>query len=126
MKVMKIYKFDCPKKTDTLSNGKIRCYYNENIEKLVMESSGMDEDQNDEDQPEDETLTLYTYNAVDLDGPITKADVINAIIREKYTQSEVEAIMRHKLAGEDGADQEFEEFNTYAELAKREAKRLFE
>ena len=117
---MKVYKFDSPRKTDTLSNGKIRCYYTEQLEELVIEK----QEAEDEDQPEDDVITLYTYNAVDLDGELTKSNIVNAIIREKYSQADVEAIMRHKIAGEEGSEEEFSSFNSYAEQAKLEANRI--
>lgn len=132
---MKTYKFDVPKKWDVLENGKIRCYYNMAEEELVIESKPeIMEDDGDDDWNDEEpkgiekeetktttTMTLYTYSAVDIDGPIDKGKIVDAIIRAKYSQSEVEAIIRKKIARAEGSSKEFTEFNNYAEYAKTEA-----
>ena len=65
----------------------------------------------------------YSYQRV-LVETLEKGAVVNAIIRLSYPQDAVEAIMRHKIAGDEGADAEFGEFNAYAEFAKAEADKI--
>lgn len=48
--------------------------------------------------------------------------VIVRKIRERYTASEENAILRKKIAGLPGADAEFEAFNAYVESCKASAK----
>ena len=50
--------------------------------------------------------------------------VVEGLIRRRYSQSQENAILRKKLAGLYGAEQEFYEFNQYAEQCKIEAKGL--
>lgn len=97
------YTFTEPKTTDKLRNGKVRCYFNEEI------------------ATEEET-TVYRYSKVDMSEPIKRDSLIDAMIRTRFSQSAVEAIMRHKLAGEDAG--EFDEFNAFAEKCKEDAKKI--
>jgi hypothetical protein len=48
------------------------------------------------------------------------SDLVERKIREKYSQSDVEAILRKKIAGND--DGEFDEFNLFCETCKNEVK----
>lgn len=68
-----------------------------------------------------ETHPVYLYRAADIPAgePVDKGAIVNAIIRADYSQDAVEAIFRHKLAGESSA--EFDEFNAVAEAAKARA-----
>lgn len=43
-------------------------------------------------------------------------------VRKRYSESEENAIMRKKIAGLPGADEEFATYNAYAEACKAEAK----
>lgn len=129
------YTSDKPLKTVALPNGKIRCYYNEETrERPEIQPSGEDSGEASEEEPA--TKTDYIYDAVDIDGPVTKATLTDALIRnatltikegstEKqagpYSQSDVEAIFRHKVAGDSGAAAEFKTFNLFAEACKATA-----
>jgi hypothetical protein len=97
------YTFTEQKTTDRLRNGKVRCYF-------------------DEETATEGEMTVYRYSKVDMAEPIKRDSLIDAMIRTRFSQSAVEAIMRHKLAGEDtGA---FDEFNAYAEKCKADADRI--
>lgn len=97
------YTFTEPKTTDKLRNGKIRCYFDEQV------------------ATEEET-TVYRYSKVDLSAPLQRDTLIDAMIRTRYSQSAVEAILRHKIAGDDtGA---FAEFNAFAEQCKADADKI--
>lgn len=61
---------------------------------------------------------LYEFDTIVIKGEPTKENLVNSLLREKYSQSEVEAIMRHKLNGDAGADTEFAAFNAFAEECK--------
>ena len=97
------YTFKEHKTTDKLRNGKIRCYF-------------------DEETATEEETTVYRYSKVDMEEPIKRDSLIDAMIRTRFSQSAVEAIMRHKLAGDD--EGEFDSFNAYAEQCKADAKRI--
>lgn len=97
------YTFTEQKTTDTLRNGKIRCYFDEQV------------------ATEEET-TVYRYSKVDLPAPLQRDTLIDAMIRVRYSQSAVEAILRHKLAGDD--EGEFDAFNAYAEKCKADTDRI--
>ena len=47
---------------------------------------------------------------------------VNAKVRERYSAAEETAILRKKLAGIPGADEEFAAFNSYVENCKIEAR----
>jgi len=132
---MKKYTFSEPRQMDHLANGKVRCYYNEEVGTETVTTPAREEG----GEPTEETHPVYRYNAVDLDGPATKGTLTDALIRnarltiqegntEKeagpYAQSDVEAIMRHKMAGDAGAAAEFRMFNLFAEACKAEAVRI--
>lgn len=132
------YTSDKPLKTVALPNGKTRCYYNEETrERPEIQPSGEDSGEASEEEPA--TKTDHIYDAVDIDGPVTKATLTDALIRnatltikegstEKqagpYSQSDVEAIFRHKVAGDSGAAAEFKTFNLFAEACKATAVQL--
>ena len=136
----KKYTSDVPRKMDTLTNGKIRCYFDEELvpkEDIIpaAEEGG---------EPQTVTRQEYAYDAVDMEPGFSRGDLIDALIRNRdahktetdpetgeevdvvfhYTQSAVEAIMRHKIAGTAGAAADFRAFNTFAEECKVEADRI--
>ena len=109
---MKKYTFDTPQKSVILKDGKTRCFYNENTsERPIIRPSG--ETAADQLEAEPETETEYTYDAVDITGPVTKGTLTDALIRNAtltitdgtnqiqagpYSQADVEALMRHKMS----------------------------
>lgn len=111
---MNKYLFSEPRKYDALRSGLYRCYYNEEI----TEQTVTREDEGGE--AVSETITNYGYNAVDVQS-LDYGEIVNAIIRTRFSQSAVEAILRHKLAGEPS---DFDDFNEFAEWAKAEATRI--
>ena len=113
------YQFSEPQRTAALANGKIRCFYNEETKTSVEEYVNPETDERVTRE-----VTNYLYDAVDVDAPAEKGVIVDALIRTKYSQSDVEAIMRHKIAGDEGADAEFNTFNAFAETCKAEAKRI--
>ena len=129
---MKKYTFDTPQKSVILKDGKTRCFYNENTsERPIIRPS--EETAADQLEAEPETETEYTYDAVDITGPVTKGTLTDALIRNAtltitdgtnqiqagpYSQADVEALMRHKMAGDSGAAAEFKTFNLFAEACK--------
>lgn len=112
---------------DALKGGIIRCYYNETV------IEGEDVITNPETN---ETTTQprvdYAYNGVDVRAPVTKGALVDAILRAGtsehagYSQADVEAIFRHKIAKDEGSAAEFTEFNNFAEWCKAEASRILE
>jgi len=115
------YQFSQPQRKAALNNGKIRCFYNEEIKRELVKTTN----------PETEEVTTeevvnYLYDVVDIAAPAEKGKIVDALIRTRYSQSDVEAIMRHKMAGDEGADEEFNAFNAFAETCKAEAKRILE
>lgn len=56
-------------------------------------------------------------------GNLTKAEVVIAMISEKYTKDDELAIHRKKLANE--APEEFDEYNTFVNSCKNEADSYF-
>ena len=116
---MNKYHFSEAQKMAPLANGQIRCYYNEEISE---ETISVPDPETGELVPE--THTVYSYDAVDLDAPIEKGVLVDALIRTRYSQADVEAIMRHKMANASGAAAEFREFNEFAEAMKAEATRI--
>jgi len=111
---MSKYQFFEPRKYDALRNGMFRCYFNEEI------TSESQESQREGEEPVTEEITKYTYDAVDVPS-LDYGEIVDAIIRTRYSQSAVEAIMRHKLAG---VESDFDAFNDFAEWAKTEAERI--
>ena len=109
------YQFLEQHKMDALPNGKVRCYYNEEVRKETITN----------DEAED-THDVYVYDAVDVDAPVTKGALVDAIIRTRYSQADVEAIMRHMFAGVNGSEEEFREFNVFAEVCKENAMKTLE
>ena len=116
---MKKYQFTEAQKTAALANGKVRCYYNEEISEETITHK---DEETGEETPE--THPVYIYDVIDLDGPLTQAALVDALIRTRYSQSDVEAIIRHKMANSTGAAAEFREFNEFAEAMKVEATRI--
>ena len=110
------YQFSEPQRTAALNNGKIRCFYNEEVHTETVETV----DPETEEKVTEE-VTTYLYDAVDVDA-LEKGVIVDALIRTSYSQSDVEAIMRHKIAGDEGA--EFDAFNSFAESCKAEARRI--
>ena len=67
--------------------------------------------------------TEWTYLRVKVEDTIAYPDLVNEMIRVGYSQSDVEAIFRHKIAGED--EGEFDKFNAFTEACKRVAKAIY-
>lgn len=67
-----------------------------------------------------ETQAAYDYDMllVSSDGEPTKGDVVNAIIRTRYTESDEMAIQRHYLNDREGYETEWREYNAFCEWAK--------
>lgn len=109
---MKLYSFLERKNTDKLSNGRVAVYFNETSheETITSEKSG---------KQTSETHTVYLYERAVVSTPLDKGRIVDAIIRSRYSQADVEAIFRHKLAGDKSG--EFKEFNDFAEGAKARA-----
>lgn len=116
---MSKFLFDEAQKMAPLANGQTRCYYNETISE---ETISVPDPETKELVPE--THTVYSYDAIDLETPVTKPVLVDALIRTRYSQSDVEAILRHKIANASGATAEFREFNEFAEAMKAEAVRI--
>lgn len=120
------YKFSEPHRMEALANGMTRCYYDETIETMTIPPHTEPGEEPGEGEPagEPETVPVYCYSVVDLDGEITKGRLVDALVRTRYSQGDVEAILRHKMNGDAGADDEFEAFNAFAEACKAEAVRI--
>ena len=114
-------RFTEQRRMDKLSNGKTRCYYNEQVSEETITTKDPETGEEKVD-----THAVYDYDTVDIDSEPTKGVITDALIRIRYSQSEVEAIMRHALADAPGAQEEFKEFNTYAEWCKGQAERMLE
>lgn len=114
-------RFTEQRRMDKLSNGKTRCYYNEQVSEETITTKDPETGEETVD-----THAVYDYDTVDIDSEPTKGVITDALIRIRYSQSAVEAIMRHALADAPGAQEEFEEFNTYAEWCKGQAERILE
>lgn len=115
------YQFSQPQRKAALNNGKIRCFYNEETKRELVETINPETEETTAEE-----VVNYLYDVVDIDSPAEKGKIVDALIRTRYSQSDVEAIMRHKMAGDEGADTEFDAFNTFAEACKAEAKRILE
>jgi hypothetical protein len=61
--------------------------------------------------------TLNTAKFVEVDHP-TRDNIINAIIRTRYSASQELAIHRKQAANEPGAAVEFEEYNNFVNYCK--------
>lgn len=116
---MKKYQFTTPQRTAQLPDGRTRCFYNETVSEETITTKNQETGEETSD-----THPLYSYDVVDIDGPVNKGTLVDAMVRQRYSQSEVEAIMRHCFADAQGAQEEFSEFNAYAEHCKEEADRI--
>jgi len=115
---MKRYTFSEQKKFDIVWD-KVYLYFDEESHE---ETNTWEDEETGEEHTE--TRTVWTYQRAEMQAPLEYGRAVNAIIRERYSQDAVEAIFRHKIAGiDEGA---FDEFNTYAEWCKGEAKRICE
>lgn len=67
---------------------------------------------------------LAEKNEEVLPGSIAKmySALVNEKVRARYSQSDENAILRKKLANMTGAQAEFDEFNTFVEQCKTEAR----
>lgn len=111
------YTFVTQKLTDILPSGKVYIYFDE------QEGSETVSHKDPETEEEiTETYPIWTYQRAESSLPLEKGKLVNDIIRAVYSQGDVEAIMRHKLAGED--DGEFKEFDAFAESAKALANKI--
>lgn len=118
--------FSEPRRLEVLANGKTRCYYDETISEESAAPAGGEpgEEPAAEQDESSETVPVYSYAAVDIEGEVTKGRLVDALVRTRYSQGDVEAILRHKMNGDEGADDEFDAFNTFAEACKAEAVRI--
>ena len=113
------YTFSTQKLIDILPSGKVYVYFDEQQDTETTTSK------NEETGEEVEnTYPIWSYLRAESSLPLEKGILVNDIIRTVYSQADVEAIMRHKLAGVDTG--EFEEFNTFAENAKLVAVTILE
>lgn len=110
------YRFLEPMVSETLSDGKVRVFFDEEI-KEETKTIGEGEEQ------QTVTETAYYYAAVDVEknpdkGPkgITRSELINAMVHAKYTIDDEIALERHARAG-DHLD-EVAAHDTYAENCK--------
>lgn len=118
---MSKYTFSEPRKRDALCNGKIRCYFNEEIvevETVIPVEGG---------EPVTETRTDYIYDAVDVDE-LTKGAVVEALMRHGITyEKDGETIVHSGLSMSDELalnrqrntkKAEFNDYNDFAEACK--------
>ena len=104
------YTFTEKKFFDELMNGKFLVYFDEEeTTESVSNEDGVES-----------TYHIWRYKMAMADS-LEKGVIVDAIIRTQYSQADVEAIFRHKLAGE---DDEFTEFNAFAEAAKTRANEI--
>ena len=103
-----LYTFTEKKTKDVLADGRIFIYFEEK-EKTEKVST------------ENETIEypIWQYRRIEMNLPLTKENIVNSIIRQDFSQADVEAIFRHKLAGDDNG--EFDLFNEFAENTKLRA-----
>ncbi|MBQ6029900.1 MAG: hypothetical protein IJL31_00160 [Oscillospiraceae bacterium] len=122
------YLFSEPRRLEALANGKTRCYYDESIseESISAPASPDAEGEQEEGGDSPATVTVYSYAAIDIEGEIDKGRIVGALVRTRYSQDDVEAILRHVIAGDEGAQDEFDAFNTFAEACKAEANRILD
>ena len=115
--------FSEPRRLEVLANGKTRCYYDETISEESAAPAGGEpgEEPAAEEEESSETVPVYSYAA---ECEVTKGRLVDALVRTRYSQGDVEAILRHKMNGDEGADDEFDAFNTFAEACKAEAVRI--
>ena len=98
------YLFDTKKYADIIGS-KAYIYFDEQqVQETVSSEDG-----------NDETATVYSYRRAEATTPLDKGKIVNAIIREDYSQDAAEAIIRHKLNGD---SEEWDAFNACAEAAK--------
>jgi hypothetical protein len=115
------YYFSSPQRTCALNNGLTRCFFNEEVK---TETVTYTDPETEETRTEEQTT--YCYDAVDLPTPVEYGVLVDALVRVQYSQSAVEAIMRHKIAGAEGSEEAFAIFNAFAEACKVEANRILE
>lgn len=114
---MKKAKFgSVPPKTQKLANGKYRVYLN--AEKSTEQNIIKREDS---DTEEVEEYDVYLCDEFDMDKDPTYENLIEALIRQKYSVSDELAIMRQR----DDKPEEFAAYNTYAEECKALARTVF-
>lgn len=96
------------------SEGKIIAFLNEEVVNDYVAQEG------------DEPTIGYKYTGTEEDGgtilacanPDNRDDVINAIIRSKYSETEEFSIHRHHLIDPDNYVEEWERYNDFVEQAK--------
>lgn len=128
------YSFSAPRATDKARNGNTYVYYDEKIE--TRTSTRKDEETGEDIE---EKYTVYSYQRAEVGKKPDKGEIVNAIIRGgsmvyndegiertigPFSQSAAEAIIRHKLNGDDAG--EFDDFNTFAEQAKAWAEQILQ
>lgn len=77
-------------------------------------------------QPTGETETLVIFKAEHAltHYPLAYDELVDAMVRARYSQSAAEAVLRHKINGDEGADDAFDEFNAFAESCKLQAREI--
>jgi len=70
------------------------------------------------------TLPIFTCEKAIVDYPLDYAQIVDAMIRTRYTQGDVEAILRHKINGDEGAEEAYNTFNAFAESCKQQAQEI--
>ncbi|MBO5625280.1 MAG: hypothetical protein J5953_05745 [Prevotella sp.] len=105
-----------PPKCEKLPNGGTRFYYN------VTEGEPFVNPTQNEDGSEGEPEILPTWDAnyTDMEGDVTRDNLINALIRERFSLSNELAILRQR----DAKPEDFAAYNEVAEACKRIADEL--
>ena len=114
---MKKAKFgSVPPNTQKLANGKYRVYLNpeKSTEQTIIKRE-------ESDTEEVEEYDVYLCDEFDMDKDPTYENLIEALIRQKYSVSDELAIMRQR----DDKPEEFAAYNTYAEECKALARTVF-
>ena len=104
------------KKTVDRVGGKVYVYFDEQESvETVLHKDEVTVKETQDSYP----VFSYQRAEVEAEEAVTKAAIVNAIVRSRYSQDEAEAIFRHKLAGDESS--EFSDFNNFAEAAKTRA-----
>lgn len=103
-----------PLKFKNYSNGKIIAFLNEEVVDNFVEQDG------------DEPKIGYKYTGTEPDGgtildckdSTNRDDVINAIVRSKYSETQEFSILRHHQIDPENYEDEWVEYNNFVENAK--------
>lgn len=120
---MSKFRFLEPMRSEMLSDGKVRVYFNESIESETRTTG-------EGEEAEEVTETAYYYSGVDMDvNPdkggkgFTRSELINAMIHDRYSLDDEIALERHARAGESA--EEVAAHDAYAEQCKSWADEYF-